>query len=358
MPALPQQIGVAVDVAGCPNRCRHCYLGSGPNDGLPRDLLGEVADALWTWSRPGEAAPLFERVDVLSWYREPDFSDDYRQLHDLCVSLSRRPTRRYELLSMWRLARDPGYAAWAAAVGPRVCQMSLFGMAERTDHFHRRRGAFDDVLTATERLLSAGMIPRWQVFLTKLGLSDLDGIMGLVDSLRLRQRVADLGGEFVIFCHPPGPDGDGWGIEDIRIDSGDLDLIPESLLESTRAHLGGIPWEAESALTEKIRSGMAVEPYVPAQTWLFINATCDVFCNYGELDPYWRLGNFWSDPVDALIRVFETETPPGLHAAFNAERAELADRHGRRDSSRLYSPGDLVSRWLHLHVRDSAPRGG
>ncbi len=31
MPAVPrEQIGVALDMFGCPNRCRHCWLGPPP----------------------------------------------------------------------------------------------------------------------------------------------------------------------------------------------------------------------------------------------------------------------------------------------------------------------------------------
>ncbi|KKL90445.1 hypothetical protein LCGC14_1904600 [marine sediment metagenome] len=352
MSKLPRQIGVAVDLAGCPNRCRHCYLGNVPNGTLPRELLAEAAESFWSWTRPGEATPYFQQVDVLPWYREPDFSDDYRELYDLSAELSRREPRRYELLSIWRLARDPDYAIWAKERGPKICQISFFGMAELTDHFHRRRGAFRDNITATRRLLEVGMIPRWQVFLTGPGMDDLGGIMSLVDELGLYPRVADLGGRFDIFCHPPGPEGESWNIEDIRIEQDDLARVPEALLESSREHFGGkIGWEAESVLIGKIIAGMAAPPYVPAETWFFINSDCDVFSNYGELDGYWRLGNFKTDGVAAMMAKFEADCPAGLQAAFHAPRAELAKRFGRTDSRKLYAPGDLVSRWIHLHVR-------
>ena len=118
MPELAKQIGVAVDLVGCPNRCRHCYLGNGPNGTLPREFLAEAAEAFWGWTRPGETGPYFGQVDVLAWYREPDFSDDYKELYDLSAALSRRAPRRYELLSIWRLARDESYAPWAKSVGP------------------------------------------------------------------------------------------------------------------------------------------------------------------------------------------------------------------------------------------------
>jgi DNA-binding response OmpR family regulator len=59
---------------------------------------------------------VFERVRVVTWSREPDFGDDYRDLYALEQALGDPSTyrREWELLSIWRLARDPGYAAWAA----------------------------------------------------------------------------------------------------------------------------------------------------------------------------------------------------------------------------------------------------
>ena len=42
MPALSPQIAVALDMAGCPNRCRHCWLGHTPNKRIPEETLREV----------------------------------------------------------------------------------------------------------------------------------------------------------------------------------------------------------------------------------------------------------------------------------------------------------------------------
>jgi hypothetical protein len=64
MPALSKTVGVAFDLAGCPNRCRRGYLGAGPNRRGRRGFLRELASAFWTWKHPDEAEPYFEQVDV------------------------------------------------------------------------------------------------------------------------------------------------------------------------------------------------------------------------------------------------------------------------------------------------------
>jgi len=357
VPLLSRAVGVAADLAGCPNRCRHCYLGHGPNLGLDAAALRWIADLFKRVKGPGEGVPCFDRVDVASWYREPDYSDDYRALYELERELSGREPRRYELLSAWRLARDPGYAAWASGHGPRVCQLTFFGMEEATDAFVQRRGAFADNLTATERLLGAGMIPRWQILLTKAGLPDLDALVRLAAELRLRERVAELGGDFDIFCNLPSPCGDAWGLEGLRIETPDLARIPQDLLDASRRHFGGqLGWQAEGGLVERVLDGRPIPALVPQETWFLVNSSYDVFPNYGEITPAWRLGNLLRHRLGAVLETFETDATPGLWASFHVPDGELAERFGRRDGTRLYDPVDLKSRWVHLHAEEQATR--
>ena len=88
MPALSPQIAVALDMAGCPNRCRHCWLGNPRNQRVPEETLREIVRQFRTWKQPGAKTPFFERLSVATWYREPDFAPDYRRLWELEQELS------------------------------------------------------------------------------------------------------------------------------------------------------------------------------------------------------------------------------------------------------------------------------
>jgi hypothetical protein len=349
MPDLGKTIGVTVDLAGCPNRCRHCYLGVPANPQLPPDVLREVADAFWGWQRPGEGKLYFEQVYVSSWYREPDFSADYRQLHELERELSRAEPRRYELLSIWRLARDPDYAAWARAVGPSRCQISFFGLEETTDFFVRRAGAFQDALTATERLLDVGMVPRWQFFLTKPGMPELPALMDLIDDLRLQERVAELGDEFGVFCHPPGLSGEARNMQEFAITEEDLPAIPQELMAATVKHFGGaVNWGTERAALERLEAGEEHSQYVPDEMWFFVDGNLDVYPNCSsEIGPEWRLGNLPADGIDAILRTFEQDGTPGLHASRHIPCVELGRRFADAARPHVHSMGDCIDMWIH-----------
>ncbi len=175
-----ERIGVAFDMQGCPNRCRHCWLGPGSGQTLSEEDVrwgaSQFRDFLSGWNSSVRS------LSFATWFREPDFRDDYRHLYELEAELGDGVPNRYELLSVWRLARDDTYAEWAKSVGPDTCQISFFGLKKTTDWFHRRDGAFEDALTATRRLLDVGMKPRWQIFLTTKLLPELNQFLELIDN--------------------------------------------------------------------------------------------------------------------------------------------------------------------------------
>jgi sulfatase maturation enzyme AslB (radical SAM superfamily) len=344
------RIGIAFDMQGCPNRCRHCYLGQGSNRRLSE------SDVRWGVSRfrsfiNTNNSPV-TGLSVSTWFREPDYSEDYRKLYELETELSDGKPFRYELLSTWRLARDKTYAEWARSIGPDTCQISLAGMEEVTDWFYRRKGAFKDAAAATDRLLDIGMKPRWQIFLTTKLLPDIEALMELAQKLHLRERVHDVGGEFQIFIHPPGPDHEGRKIEEFRPTASKLEDLPEELLKSSRKHLKrDILWRTEEALIDEIISSTGSDEVMePEMLWFFICGNWDVYSNAGTLEPWWRLGNMKKDRIESIFRRYETDDVPGLQVLFHKPAVELAQIFGNPAGQKIYSDaGDLLSLYRGNH---------
>ena len=155
--AAEKDLLLAVDMYGCPNRCRHCWLGHMPNRKMEDGADEWIVDCF---------RPYFKRISFYSWLREPDFCDDYRERwqRDIALSVQTVP-ERYELASFWRIVRDPEYVPFLKEVGVKAVQLTFFGMEETTDRFVGRTGAFRELLRATELLTVNGIAPRWQAFL-------------------------------------------------------------------------------------------------------------------------------------------------------------------------------------------------
>lgn len=352
MPQLPGDcFGVAVDLHGCPNRCRHCYLGAPHGRGL------DVESLPWVVEQFRSAGPPL-RVSTYLW--EPDYSPDYRRLYELENQLGDMGSQRasQELLSVWRLARDPEYAPWAHSIGVRVCQISFFGLEEATDWGYRRRGAFQDALTATEKLLAAGIRPRWQWFLTTRLLPDLAGLIDLTRSLGLRERCEALGGPFTCFMHCPGPDGEARHLEHLRPTMEDLALVPDWLREQSEQHLGYALGVTEGELTRRLWG--EEQPLAPTERevlahplWFFVCSDLEVYPNVADLTRPWRLGNLATDGGAAVLAAFVENRTPGLRALRTVPVGELARRFGDPSSRKLYLEPDLKTLWLAKYLEQT-----
>jgi hypothetical protein len=378
MPAIApdDDIGIGFDMHGCPNRCRHCWMGHqvvatprtprrGADGASPLCMSEE--DVRWAvaqfraFRRPGENRAPWKRLRVATWMREPDYSDDYRHLHALETELSdvAPPRATYELLSVWRLARDPDYAHWAYGLGMRACQLTFFGMEKATDWGCRRRGAFPDLLIATERLLAAGIRPRWQLIFTKVLIPDLPELIALAEELRLRERCEALGGPFTFWMHLPTSDGAALSLDSVWPTERDLDRVPRDFLEHCEAHTQrpiGLP---ERALLPRLRDdpGPAVRSVSAATSgnavWFYIAPGFDVYTSFSAISPAFRLGNVKADGVAAIIDAWEHDRTVGLQAMFCTPNCELARRYGRPYSRKLYDTDDLQWRWAAMAAKEA-----
>ncbi|MFA6730433.1 MAG: radical SAM protein [Eubacteriales bacterium] len=343
-------LGVMVDMAGCPNRCRHCWLGSHKNGNMTVDDFRSIAGEFKNWR--DENGQGIKELGFFSWWREPDYRDDYRELWKLEQELSSPGSaQRFELLSTWRLARDESYAKWATTLPPKACQITFFGMKENTDWFMRRKGAFHDQLLATERCLEAGIAPRWQLFLSKRCMSELDEFIRLIYTLNLHKRCKEIGQKFEFFIGGISPEGNGYEVEDIRITESDLPLIPESLISISRdgrALLG----QPESELYNELINDNSPPNMTANMNSISVNADFDVFPNVAEPTEWWRLGNLKIDGADKIIKAYLGKTTPGAAANRTVKLSELAEKYGNPRSKKLYSKDDLISRFMRQWGED------
>ena len=336
---------------GCPCRCRHCFYGAMPNKGISEAEVRGITKLFREFRRDGEDGPLFAKLWVSPCIREPDYCDDYRRLHELAAELSDGPPWRYELLSIWRLARDESYAEWARSVGPDTCQITFFGEEETTDWFCRRKVAFGDNLLATERLLEAGIKPRWQLFANTRGIPEFELLLRRIDRMNLRERVESLGGQFDIFVHTAGLWGSALDIEHLRPTIRDMATISEELMESSRKHFGSDTlWYTEAELCRQILArepwfGYAIEPgHMP---WFIITSGFDVFYNAFGYDPWFCLGNIKREPLPVILARFENNDTPGLRTIYTIPPQELVRTYGSLDSAKVYGDAeDLLTLYV------------
>ena len=340
-----ESLSVMVDMAGCPNRCRHCWLGDQPNRRMEVDDFKYIAAQFRDWR--DERGDGIGKLGFFSWWREPDFRNDYRELWALEQALSDPAmSQRFELLSIWRLARDESYAAWAATLEPKACQITFFGMEANTDWGINRKGAYQDNLLAANRLIEAGIAPRFQLFLTKKCLGELDDFMRMMDELKLIERCERIGQPFEFFIGGMSPEGRGYDLEALRVEKSDLARIPREMIALSRDGIDMLG-QPECELCEELIEEQGAPNMGANMKSISINADLDVFPNIAEPAEWWRLGNLKHDGVDVILKAYRDETTPGMRANRALPLSELTQKFGDKGSEKLYDKGDLICRFMH-----------
>lgn len=342
-----KKITIALDMHGCPNRCKHCWLGHSPNGRLTIEDLRDVSELF---------RPYTDCLEVEDWYREPDFADNYKEMYTLCHNLSDVHADHYELISVWRIVRDPGYAKWLALLGLKAAQLTIFGDREKTDFYTGRKGAYDDILRAIEILLAHGISPRLQFFLNKDTLHELPFVEKLIAELDLENRCRAIGGEFSFFLHQGSCDGENERFYDIWVTPEDLERIPSVLAEYTLKHFGKKQLQevfgtTEKELFQKLLADTSTASYVSDSPVFFIDKDYNVYPNVTALQPAWRLGNLKTDGIRNILKNYVESNTLAMHTRMTVPIYEIVATQGDPLSERLFVEEDYIELLVNRYCR-------
>ena len=326
---IPKTVNLVVDMHGCPNRCRHCWLGELPNHNLSDD------DAKWIVSL---FRPYFEDVTFYSWLREPDFCSEYRKRWNLDCALSSKKPERFELASFWRLASDPDYVLFLKEVGVKKVQLTFFGGEEMTDKYVGRKGAYQELMKATRILLDNGISPRWQFFINMENKDEILSQVELGKSMGIEE----------IFVHEGSCDGNNAKLYDIRIEKG---AIPEEL-KPYYLDYDSLMTEAECCALLK-GSKETFVPHNQKDIVLNIASDLNVYFNFTNPSPAWCLGNLKEDPIDTIIRRAVEENVPALLLAKAMPLGRLVLKYGNAESNKAFFLDDYKMYLLNRYLDDA-----
>ena len=342
-----RSITLALDMKGCPNRCKHCWMGWSPTGDMPEEDLAAAA---------ADFAPFAESLEIHDWSREPDYSDRYRERWELCCKLSGpRPHQpHFELASIWRLVRDESYAPWLAGLGVEAVQLTLFGGEEATDWYTGRKGAYREILQAIDILLKNCIAPRVQVFVSRKNLGELPQVEALIEGLELERRCREIGQEFDCFVHQGSCDGENRRFYDLWVTPEDLEKIPNRLAEGTLKHFRAetlleVFGKTEAGLCRELRRDESTFSYVSDDPVFFIDHNYDVYPNITTPSPIWRLGNWKKDGAGAVLDAYRSSQSPAQQTRLMVPVCRLAEAHGDPESRRLFGRDDYIELLLHRY---------
>lgn len=329
------KLTVCLDMRGCPNRCRHCWLGDSPNGNMSRDDLVFAADTL---------RPFADRFEIDFWYREPDFCDNYAEMWELTEKLSDEKTPHFELMSFWRAVRDKDYVPWLFSKGVRECQLTLFGGEEKTDFYVGRKGAYSEILKAAGLLLESKIAPRFQIFVNKDNIGELSEIERLIEDMELEKRCESFGAKFNLFVHQGSCDGENEKLYDVRVTEEDLDKIPKKLSDMTLKYFGKkdlreVFGEKERNLCRALARDRSTFDLRESSPVFYVDGCFDVYPNISAPSSIYKLGNLKNGGEEIAESYLENKSS-AQKASAEVPVCEMAEKYGDFKSERLFSAGD------------------
>ncbi len=332
---------ILADMYGCPNRCKHCWLGHMPNRKIP-DGSDELIVNFFK--------PHFHSITFYGWVREPDYCENYveRWQRDIQISVNANP-QRFELASFWRLVSDENYVRFLKSVGVNTVQLTFFGTEEITDWYIGRKGAYQELLQATEILIDNQIAPRWQVFINTENATDIIQLLAHSKELKLSERCKAFGGEFSFFIHSGSCDGENRKLYPLRINKEDIpvDLIPYYINFSET--------KTEVELCELLANDNTCFAYHNEnEITLNIANNFDVYFNFTHMLPEWKIGNILTDDSNELVRRVIDEDTPALRLARKMPVSELVSQFGNPLSHKIFDCVDdykayLLNEMIRLH---------
>lgn len=344
---LFEKLTVGLDMYGCPNRCKHCWLGVTPNGKLSIGDLKFVAN---------EFRPFTGNLEVSDRYREEDYADNYKELWEITTKLSDTKTPHFENISYWRVVRDNEYVPWLFSLGVRAAQLTIFGDEKTTDYFVGRKNAFQEILQTIEILLHNGISPRIQMFIYKNNISQLPYVQQLIETLELEKRSANVGREFVFFLHQGSCSGENEKLYNMWITQEDVDKIPTKLSALTAKHFGAIHildvlGEPEQELCKKLSDDSSTNSIVSNTPIFFVDKEFNVYPNYETPSSFWCLGNLKKDGAEKIIRTYQSNGSIAQHVMQNIPISEMVKKYGNPESMRLFAEWDYKNFLLQKYCR-------
>ena len=323
---INKALSICIDMYGCPNRCKHCWLGKLANEHFIDGYDDFIVKLFKQY---------FKDISFYSWMREPDFCADYKARWIKDNELSSIKPQRFELASFYKIVRDPEYVKWLKEVGTKKVQLTFFGLEKTTDEFVGRKGAYQELIKASEILKENDIEPRWQIFIYEKNKEEVVQLLGVAKEKDIKE----------IIIHEGSCDGNNRKLYDVRISKNN---IPE---EAKPYYLDYTNILSEKECIEILKNDKSYfVPHNDEDIVIYITSDMNVYFNFTNPSPTWKIGNIKDDDIDDIVRRIVEEDIPALMLAKTISIKELISIYGNTDSDRVFSIDDYKMYLLNNYL--------
>jgi hypothetical protein len=344
------EVRLAVEVAGCPTVCRHCWAQGTPYGEMPLEdaafALDAAAEACASEGLALAAYPMHEvaahsrAADVLRLFADRVGAHEFEPLSTTGVPLALRDDWR-ELLDT---ARD---------LGTTTVWLALHGAPAEHDRVANRPGAYEETKAAAARIHDAGLCVGCNVFVTKANLERFDELADAVDALDLDEEAWEPAAFY--------PTRRGRRYAALQPDDDDLPHVAERVLPRTslwRAAWTRLAEHTEAGWVRRALAGDWPSSNGAQAIRLVCRTSLDLHSgNAGLYGP--RHGNLRDDAASAVLRRAVAHGPVADEELFFGDArtpsvVELAERYGDAGGREVhFIDASMRNRWLERWSEES-----
>jgi MoaA/NifB/PqqE/SkfB family radical SAM enzyme len=332
-----KRISLCFDMAGCPNECLHCWIKVENGKRLSSECVEKHSKAF---------SELTDEIDVYSWFLEPDFLNNYKELWELELKLSNVEHKHFELMSDFRMAFDPEYVKWAFDIGVRKCQLTFFGLEETTDYFTGRKNAFKDLVKAIDLLIEQGIAPRIQVFVYENTIHELQAFEAFIKEINLEERLKEAGLPFELFVHAGSCVGRADKLYKHWVTEKDIKRIPDYFMNQTykynKKNAVGIFGHPESVHYQALLKCNETKPIEIENVIFYIDSNLNVFPHFAVQKPWWLLGNLNKDKPQVILSRYLNGESDAQKILSTTPFSEIVKTVNQSDPEKLFIESDYI----------------
>ena len=323
---INKHLTICLDMHGCPNRCKHCWLGNLPNNQLD-DSYADFIVKLFK--------PYFKDITFYSWVREPDFCLNYQERWIKDNELSTIKPQRFELASFYKIVRDSEYPKWLKNIGTKKVQLTFFGLEKTTDEFVGRNGAYQELIKASEILKDNDIEPRWQIFIYETNKDEVVELLKIAKEMDIKE----------IIIHEGSCDGNNRKLYNVRINKNN---IPEEVKPYCLDYPNILSEKECVELLKDDESNFV--SHNKKEIVLYITSDLNVYFNFTNPSPAWKIGNIKDDDIDDIIRKTVEEDISALLLAKSIKIKDLVKLYGDPESDKVFSLEDYKMYLLNNYL--------
>jgi MoaA/NifB/PqqE/SkfB family radical SAM enzyme len=198
-----------------------------------------------------------------------------------------------------------------------------------------RKGAYKELIKASEILIENGIEPRWQIFIYETNKDEVIELLELAKRMNIKE----------IIVHEGSCDGNNRKLYDVRINK-------TSIPNEVKPYYLDYP----NILSEKECIDLLKDdkshylPHNENEIVLYITSNLNVYFNFTNPSPAWKIGNIKDDDIDVIVRRVIDEDIPALMLSKTITIKELIKKYGNKESDKVFSINDYKMYLLNNYL--------